>query len=148
MSDRAKSTRCSSSLCFLGCTTFEEVEFRRFDICGAQCGLLILFLVTDIHTQTAKTDGSCLGVVENPGLVESRAFSPVLEDISAVTFIGRLLTEEILQGLIRNLCYVGLFSQIQRQRDMRYIQRGRYRGTRYVQSLCLSQLSGTCSFSV
>lgn len=105
----------SSSLCFLGCPTFEEVGFRSFDICGAQCGLPILFLVTDIHTLTARTEGSCLVVVENTGLVKSRASSPVLADISAVTFTRSLLTEELLQSLIRKLHYVGLFSQIQRQ---------------------------------
>lgn len=119
MSGRAKST-CfsSSSLCFLGYPTTEEVEFRIFDISGSQCGLPILVLVIDIHTLTARTDGSCLAVVENTGLVENRTSSPVLADISAVTFIRSLLTEELLHSLIRKLHYVGLFSQMQSQDEI------------------------------
>lgn len=38
--------------------------------------LPILFLVTDSHTVTASTDRSCLAVVENPGLLESRGILP------------------------------------------------------------------------
>lgn len=102
-----KTTCCSSScLCFLGCPAFEEVELSRCGICGAQCGLSILFLVTehsasDIHIPTARTDGSCLGMGENTGLRESRASSPVQADISAVTWIRSLSTEDLLRSLMK-----------------------------------------------
>lgn len=79
---------------------------RRCGICGAQCGLPILFLVTehsasDIHVPTARTDGSCLGMGETTGVVESRASFPLQADTSAVTLVRSLLTEDLLQSLVK-----------------------------------------------
>lgn len=138
---RSKTTGCSSSsLCFLACPAFEGVELRRCGICGAQCGLPILFLVTEhsasaIHTPTARTDGSCLGMGENTGVVESRAASPVQADTSAVTLIRRLLKEGLLHSLMKKtaLCR-SVFPNIERWDEI-------------VQSLHLSQASGMCNSS-
>ena len=82
------------------------MEWRRYGICGAQCGLPILLLVTehpasDIQVLTARTDGSCLGMGENTGLVESRASFPLQADTSAVTLVRSLLKEDLLHSLVK-----------------------------------------------